>query len=290
MQLKEIHHVPENVTPLRLQEYGVGVFESIKTKSALKKAIKKNLVLVNGAIATTATMIVGGEEIAYRQLPENKTKTRLVLKLDVVYEDEHLAVINKPAGILVSGNGFKTVANALPQNLKKSSAIDAVTPQPVHRLDYATTGLLLVGKTNSMIINLNQLFEFKKITKEYYAVTIGKMETNGIINSEIDGKPSISSFEVVASIISERFSFLNLVKLSLHTGRRHQLRKHLLSIGNPILGDATYFLEGLQLKRKGLYLHARSLRFQHPITNEEICVESDLPKKFTKLFPTNDMQ
>ncbi|MDF4204048.1 RluA family pseudouridine synthase [Maribacter sp. SA7] len=290
MQLKEIHNVPENVTPLRLQEYGVGVFESIKTKSALKKAIKKNLVLVNGAIATTATMIVGGEEIAYHQLPEKKTKTRLVLKLDVVYEDEYLAVINKPAGILVSGNGFKTVANALPQNLKKSSAIDAATPQPVHRLDYATTGLLLVGKTNSMIINLNQLFEFKKITKEYYAVTIGKMETNGIINSEIDGKPSMSSFKVIASILSERFSFLNLVKLSPHTGRRHQLRKHLLSIGNPILGDATYFLEGLQLKRKGLYLHARLLRFQHPITNEEMCIESDLPKKFTKLFPTNYMQ
>ncbi|MEP2279323.1 RluA family pseudouridine synthase [Maribacter sp.] len=290
MQLKEIHHVPENATPLRLQEYGVGVFESIKTKSALKKAIKKNLILVNGAIATTATMIIGGEEIAYHQLPENKTKTRLVLKLDVVYEDEYLAIINKPAGILVSGNGFKTIANALPQNLKKSFAIDAAIPQPVHRLDYATTGLLLVGKTNSMIINLNQLFEFKNITKEYYAVTIGKMETNGIINSEIDGKPSMSSFEVVASIVSERFLFLNLVKLSPHTGRRHQLRKHLLSIGNPILGDATYFLEGLQLKRKGLYLHARSLRFQHPVTNEEMCIESDLPKKFTKLFPTNDMQ
>ena len=285
MPQKETHIVNENVTPKRLQEYGVGVFQRISTKSALKKAIKKKLILVDGVIAATATMIIGGETIVYQHPLENEIKTRLILKLDVVYEDEYLAVINKPAGILVSGNGFKTVANALVQNLHKSSATDAVNPQPVHRLDYATTGLLLVGKTSSVITSHNQLYENKKIEKEYFAVTIGGMDTVGTINSDIDGKPSKSSFEVLASIVSDRFSFLNLVKLSPHTGRRHQLRKHMLSIENPILGDATYFLTGLQLKGKGLYLHAKSLRFQHPVTNEEMYIESKLPKKFTKLFP-----
>lgn len=285
MQQKEIHIVNENVTPMRLQEYGVGVFQRILTKSALKKAIKKKLILVDGIIASTATIIIGGETIVYQHPQENENNTRLILKLDVVYEDEYLAVINKPAGILVSGNGFKTVANALSQNLKKSSATDAVSPQPVHRLDYATTGLLLVGKTSSVITNLNQLFENKKIQKEYFAVTIGSMDTVGTIKNNIDDKPAKSSFEVLESIVSERFSYLNLVKLSPHTGRRHQLRKHLLSIGNPILGDATYLLTGFQLKRKGLYLHAKTLCFQHPVTNKEIYIESKLPKKFIKLFP-----
>jgi len=285
MQVKETHIVNKNVTPKRLQEYGVGVFQCISTKSALKKAIKKKMILVDGLIASTATFIVGGETIVYQHLRENENNTRLILKLDVVYEDEYLAVINKPAGILVSGNGFKTVANALAQNLKNSSVVDAVSPQPCHRLDYATTGLLLVGKTSSAITKLNQLFEHKKIEKEYFAVTIGGMDPVGSIHSNIDDKPAKSSFEVLESIVSERFSYLNLVKLSPHTGRRHQLRKHLLSIGNPILGDPTYFLTGLKLKGKGLYLHAKSLRFQHPVTNEEMYIKSKLPKKFTKLFP-----
>ncbi|MGO4921089.1 RluA family pseudouridine synthase [Maribacter spongiicola] len=285
MQLKETHISKKNTTPVRLQEYGVGVFQQISTKSALKKAIKKNLLLVNGSIATTATLIAGGEVIEYHHPLEKETKTRLLLKLEVVYEDDFIAIINKPAGILVSGNNFKTIANALPQNLKMSSAEDAVSPKPCHRLDYATTGLLLVGKTSTSIMKLNQLFERKAIEKIYYAVTMGAMKEAGQIDLPIDDKPASSSYQVLQSVVSERFSFLNLVKLSPHTGRRHQLRKHLFSIGNPILGDATYILEGLQLKGKGLYLHANSLWFQHPITNEEMHVSSHLPKKFKKLFP-----
>ena len=97
--------------------------------------------------------------------------------------------------------------------------------------------------------------------------------------------PCPSTFKVRASVTSERFSFLNLVALSPHTGRRHQLRKHLLSIGHPILGDATYYLDGLQLKGRGMYLHASKLQFIHPITHEEMNISSSLPKKFIKLFP-----
>ncbi|WP_027066568.1 RluA family pseudouridine synthase [Maribacter sp. Hel_I_7] len=288
MQLKETHISKKNTSPVRLQEYGVGVFQQISTKSALKKAIKKNLLFVNGSIATTATLITGGEVIEYHHPLEKERNTRLLLKLEIVYEDDYLAVINKPAGILVSGNGFKTVANALAQNLKYSLAKDAVDPQPAHRLDYATTGLLLVGKTSSVITDLNRLFEHKNISKTYYAITIGAMNTSGTIDLDIDGKPAISTFEVVETVKSERFTFLNLVRLNPQTGRRHQLRKHLLGIGNPILGDATYFLEGLQLKGKGLYLHAQSIEFNHPVTNENLHVVLELPKKFKKLFPKKD--
>lgn len=201
-----------------------------------------------------------------------------------MFEDEYLAVIHKPAGILVSGNTFITIANALPQNLKKSKLSDATTPQPVHRLDFPTTGILLVGKTSSSIRALNQLFENHEIQKKYFAIAIGEMEKEGTITSEIDEKESTSNYTVTKSVDSPRFEKLNLVELDPKSGRRHQLRKHLSSIGNPILGDKEYGIEGLVLNGKGLYLHAYSLEFTHPFTNEKMSLVDELPSKFTKIF------
>jgi 23S rRNA pseudouridine1911/1915/1917 synthase len=285
MILVETHIAEISSKEKRLQEYGVGVFKRITTKSALKKAIKKEMVFVDGKVASTATFIKGGERIEYRYTADNKLDSRLKLNLNVIYEDEYLAIINKPAGILVSGNGFKTVANALSQNLKTSTIFDAVQPQPVHRLDYATTGCLLIGKTNTSIIALNKLFESKKIHKIYYAVTIGSMKPSGTIDIPIDDKSAISNYQVLETIASQRFKILNLVKLSPKTGRRHQLRKHLFAIGNPILGDSKYYLDDLLLKGKGLYLQAHSLEFIHPISEERMFVRTINQKRFIKLFP-----
>ncbi|MDF0707042.1 RluA family pseudouridine synthase [Flagellimonas okinawensis] len=280
----ETHIVPANITPKRLQEYGVGVFNAVPTKSALKKALKKKYISVNGIIATTATIISGCEHIILT-IPEDPTpKKQLIFPLKVLFEDEYLAAIHKPAGIEVSGNKFKTIANALPQNLEPSKLSDVAIPQPVHRLDYATTGILLVGKTHNSIRALNKLFEDKLVSKTYYAVTIGNMEPRGTITSEIDGKPSRSDYKVMQSVPSERFGTLNLVELSPKTGRRHQLRKHLFLLGHPILGDKDYAMEGLFLKGKGLYLHAYSLEFTHPFTNEIIHLTDELPEKFGKIF------
>jgi len=193
-------------------------------------------------------------------------------------------VVHKPAGILVSGNSFKTIANALAQNIKESKLTDATPPQPVHRLDFATTGILLIGKTSSSIRALNKIFENRAIKKIYYAVTIGEMNDQGKITSEIDGKQSQSNYTLCESVPSEKFGKLNLVQLEPQTGRRHQLRKHLSNIGNPILGDAAYGIENLILKGKGLYLHAYSLKFTHPFTNEEIHIKDELPQRFKKIF------
>lgn len=270
--------------PIRLQEYGVGIFLTLSTKSALKKALKKNLIFVDGQLATSATFIHGNEKIEFHTPPKTHANKELILKLEVVFEDEYLAIIAKPAGILVSGNSFKTIDNALVQNLKPSSQSDAVQPRPVHRLDYATTGLLLIGKTSSSILALNKMFEYKQIAKTYIAVTIGSMEKEGTITLAIDDKEAISDFEVIETVSSERFGYLNLVQLLPKTGRRHQLRKHLLSIGNPILGDATYFKEDLVLKGKGLYLNASSLEFLHPTTHELVSIKKAPPLKFSKLF------
>lgn len=255
------------------------------TKSALKKSLKKGLITVNGIVATSATFIQGGEQIRLSVPEGTNSRKKLVFPLRVLFEDDHLAVVHKPAGILVSGNKFKTIANALPQNIQRSSLADAARPQPVHRLDYATTGILLVGKTSSSIRTLNRLFKAKGVKKTYYAVTIGDMKGRGEIVSEIDGKASQSSYELCESVPSKRFTKLNLVKLRPQTGRRHQLRIHLSSIGNPILGDKQYGMEPLILNGKGLYLHAHSLSFLHPFTNKEVLFESELPQRFKKLFP-----
>lgn len=278
------HIALQQSTPIRLQEYGVGIFPTLSTKSALKKAIKKRLLFVNGKRGETATYITGGEVITLHQSEEKPKQKKLKLQLEVVYEDDYLAIINKPAGILVSGNSFKTIVNALAQNLIKSEQNDAVKPQPTHRLDYATTGLLLIGKTSASIIALNKLFEKKLIKKTYFAVTIGTIKKQGVLNFSVDEKNAISNFETLETVASERFQYLNLVRLLPETGRRHQLRKHLSALENPILGDKAYGKEGLILNGKGLYLHAFSLEFIHPFTNEKLCIEKKLPAKFNKIF------
>lgn len=284
--LIETHTVPNNITPIRLQEYGIGVFKTIPTRSGFKKAIKKGLVLINGQKGSTALFISGGEKIElYQENTINKFSKELKLPLKVHYEDDFLAIIEKPAGVLVSGNSFVTIYNALPQNLKASSQTDATHLTPVHRLDYPTSGLLLIGKTTNSIRALNKLFEEKEILKIYYAITIGKMISEGSINLPIDNKEAFTKYRVEKTVASERFQYLNLVKLTPFTGRKHQLRKHLFSINNPILGDRDYHLPDKLLKGKGLYLHAKSLEFTHPINKQKIKIISELPKKFKKIFP-----
>lgn len=284
MQLLETHKVPLLKTPIRLQEYGVGIFATLPTKSGLKKAIKNNLIFVNGKPATTALFIKGNETIELFQAEDNANKKHFNFPIEVLFEDDYLAIVYKPAGILVSGNSFATIDNALTQNLQKSSLPNATRPRPVHRLDYPTSGLLLIGKTTESIIALNKLFEQKKIQKTYYAICIGKMKRNGEIDLPIDGKSAFTSYEVLQTVASPRFEFLNLVKLQPQTGRKHQLRKHLFAIGNPILGDKEYFLEDLILNGKGLFLHASTLAFTHPFSKEKITITKELPKKFKKIF------
>ena len=280
MCILESHIAKKQKEQIRIQEYAIGIFNTVPTKSGIKKAIKKKLILVNGLPTSTARIIIGGEKITLLN-PKNKPlRKSLILRLAITFEDDYLAIIEKPPGILVNGNKFKTIDNALQQNLKKSSQIDAVRPRPIHRLDYPTSGLLLIGKTSSTIRALNQLFENKKIKKKYYAITIGKMNLKGAIKTYINKKTAITNYKTIQSVKSNRFEFLNLVELSPRTGRRHQLRIHLSSIGNPILGDQEYGIKSLILKGKGLYLHASQLDFTHPITKDKLSITSNLPKKF----------
>lgn len=279
----ETHTVPILPYGIRLSDYAVGIFASIPSKAGIKKALKKGLITVNNKRGLSGQFIIGNEII---QLLEDETliKKNINLDLEVLWEDDYLAVIHKPAGLLVSGNKAKTVTNALPHNLKPSILIDAVKPQPVHRLDFPTSGLLLAGKTADSIRTLGKLFENKEIQKKYFAITIGKMQTKGTVDFSIDEKTAISNYNIIKSIPSEKFEFLNLVELAPVTGRRHQLRIHCAHLGNPILGDSEYGIEGKILKGKGLYLHATSLNFIHPYTKQPLNITKDLPKKYLYLF------
>jgi 23S rRNA pseudouridine1911/1915/1917 synthase len=280
----EIHKVSKLKNPIRFQEYGVGIFKTIATKSGLKKGIKKKIIFIDGVLATTSKYIFGGEKIELFNADNQPGIKELKLNLKILFEDDYLAIIFKPVGILVSGNKLVTIANGLTHNLKKSKQPDAVKPQPIHRLDYPTSGVLLIGKTSSAIRNLSQLFEKKEIQKTYIAISVGRMEKTGEIKDLIDEKEAFTAFEVLRTVTSERFEFLNLVKLKPTTGRKHQLRRHLYSIGNPILGDKEYFLDHKILNGKGLYLHASSLEFIHPFTKEKLLVTEELPKKFKTIF------
>ena len=284
MQLVETHITEEQKKPIRFQEYSVGIFKTIPTKSGIKRAIKKKLIFIDGVLATTSKYILGDEKIELFKSENNSNIKKLKLHLEILFEDDYLAIIFKPAGILVSGNKLVTIANGLTHNLKKSKQPDAVKPQPIHRLDYPTSGVLLIGKTSSAIRNLSELFEKKEIQKTYIAISIGRMKKTGEIKDLIDEKGAFTAFKVLRTVTSERFEFLNLVKLKPTTGRKHQLRRHLYSIGNPILGDKEYFLDHKILNGKGLYLHASSLEFIHPFTQEKLLVTEKLPKKFKTIF------
>jgi 23S rRNA pseudouridine1911/1915/1917 synthase len=287
LKIIETFKVPNLGKKTRLQDLAHGMFQHIPTKSGVKKALKNKLVKINGISVHSGTFLLGGELIELYQSNAKKNKPKIDIQLEVIFEDDYLALINKPAGITVSGNKNWTLENALSSHLKKSTQPDTLlNPEPIHRLDHATSGILLIGKTASLVIKLNKLFENRNIQKIYFAVSIGKMPPKGQIETPIDEKVSSTKYKVLATEVSEKFDFLNLVALYPKTGRKHQIRRHLSSIGHPILGDSIYCEKDKLLKGNGLYLHAVSLEFIHPITKENLLFKATITKKFQRLFPS----
>jgi len=276
--------LPQLENQTRMSDIPVDLITAVASKKALKKLLQKGLVQINNKQAYSGDYLVGGEIISILRDQEKQAKPQIDIQFSIDYEDDYLAIINKPAGVIVSGNQKWTLENAL-HTLTKSTQEDALErAEPIHRLDYLTSGALLIGKTNSAVIKLNKLFENREIQKEYFAATIGKMEDSGFIETSIEGKACKSEYTVKSVLESERYGFLNLVLLVPHTGRRNQLRIHMLENGTPILGDTKYAKEGTIAKGNGLYLHSNSLAFTHPFTQEYINVNVELPKKFKRLF------
>ncbi|MCB9223505.1 MAG: RluA family pseudouridine synthase [Crocinitomicaceae bacterium] len=282
MKIIAQHQVPADIAAIRVYDYCNGLFEAIPSRKGLKKSIDGGLILVNDQVVKTGYWLKGGENIKLIE-KEIKPPGTYFKDLDIHFEDDHLAIIYKPAGLLVSGNQFKTVVNALQHNLKPCELPDALPwPRPVHRLDKATSGLLIIAKSKRAVMKLSQMFEEGEISKTYHAIVLGKLEGEGEINTTIDGKNAQTFYKSIGIYHSLRSTFLTLVELHPKTGRTHQLRIHLSELGHAILGDPLYSPEHLKLKHKGLFLTADLLEFTHPVNYERIKIAVDLPKKFAK--------
>lgn len=284
MIILSTHIVPEGVEEIRFSDYALKVIAAIPSRQGIKKAIKRGELLIDGKPAETGRWMIPGQQIDYIDL-ETKAPKIYDLSLEVVYEDEYIAVINKPSGIDVSGNKFRTIYNALAENIKKSGEADALKyPKPVHRLDSLTSGLLMIAKTASAHMLMGQQFERREIKKKYRAIVIGEIQEKGTFSDPINDMEALTEFSCVKTVPSLRNEWLSLVELSPHTGRTHQLRIHLANSGFPIMGDRLYGTEGEVLKGKGLFLCAVELSFNHPIDKRAMTVKIKEPYKFVSLL------
>lgn len=281
MKIIQSHIVPAVDTKIRLQEYAVGIFTMLPSKSALKKAIKKEQILLNGKIAQTSDWVNEHQQIDFIQKEEKQAKV-FQLKLEIVFEDDHLAIVNKPSGYPTSGNYFKTIEHALPFNLNISLLPDVLpSPVPVHRLDNPTSGLLIIAKTKTAQLKLHQDFENKKIQKTYLALVHGETPLEDIINFKIENKEALSFYRQLKSFEHKENKY-SLLEVAPKTGRTHQIRIHLSQAGFPIVGDKIYGMREKHYAEKGLFLTALRLELKHPINNKALKFELELPLKFSK--------
>ena len=283
-KITNTHIVPENISGIRLTDYllkyGENLLEDQCTRNYIKKIIKAGYIMIDGSIAFTANWVESGQKIEFIQ-PNIQPAKIYELQMPVIYEDEYLAVINKPAGIKVSGNCFRTIENALLNNLSPSQLPTAlVMPQPVHRLDALTSGLLLIAKTRPVRITLGEMFAEHNIMKTYRAIVIGKTPLQDTISFPLQDKKAVTHYNRIKLIPSLRDNHLSLLELKPETGRTHQLRIHLSESGFPILGDKLYGNPGHIYKGKGLFLSATGLQFVHPITKNQIDIKIDPTPKF----------
>ena len=284
MIIKETHLVPEGISGMRLSDYARTAFPTIPSRKGIAKAIKRGELRINGATAQSGDWAQTGQTLELVDLQQRIPKTYR-LPLEVVFEDEYLAVINKPPGIEVSGNKFKTVENALAGRLSLSTQPDVLDwPRPVHRLDYSTSGLLLVAKTAGAQVFLGRQFEERKIHKRYCAMVMGSVATAGTVDEPVNEVSAHSEYTPIKTVPSLRSGHLTLVDLFPTTGRTHQLRIHMAAIGHPIVGDQKYGRAGNVLKGKGLFLAAVELHFPHPVDQREITISIDIPPKFDSLL------
>ena len=269
-----------------LLEYCIEAFPQLGSKTAVKKALAAGRIRKGNRIAKARDMVSNGDKIVL-EIQEKQLIKQPNLKLDIplVYEDEHLIVVNKPGGIAVNGNRNKTVENALAAATKRSTEADAlVRPTAAHRLDVPTKGLLVLAKTKRALVGLNRQFQEGSVQKAYQAVVHGKIMEQGAIDLPIDGKPALTEFRRLEVMPSRVFGYLSLVHLQLHTGRTHQLRLHLRSQGHLIVGDKLYAEGQKTILGKGLFLCSCELSFRHPIRGESMAFSIAAPSRFQRLL------
>lgn len=284
MELMARHIVSSLHQPVRLSDYLIGVFEQLPTRSSIKKAFKAKRIFVDGNSVKGGIWLQQGQCIELYASKPAESKL-FQLKLHILYEDDCIAVVNKPAGVAVSGNFFKTIERALPYNLKLCNRSDALTkPRVAHRLDAATSGLLLVAKTQQARIFLGDAFQNRSIQKTYTAVVQGLTANSGAMQFSIEGRAAYTQYERLQYVPSLRNQFLSLLQLQPVSGRKHQLRVHLAAIGHPIVGDKIHGQTGNIMQHKGLFLCASKIVFKHPETLKILTFELSCPAKYSTLM------
>jgi len=276
---------------IRLYDYLPKKITTIYSRKGVKKALKKERIFLNSTIGKGSEFLKTGDVI---EITEEQPIVKKVfpLTLNICFEDEHLAIVEKPAGIPTSGNYYKTLLNALPFNLSISKAADALPcPLPIHRLDKLTSGLVIVAKTYSTRIKLGEMLERQEIQKKYLALIHGEIKGCGILNSSIENKQALTTFHCLNSFVTQRFGSATRIELSPITGRTHQLRIHLSRLGHPIFGDKLYAGQKKTTMDKGLFLQAYRVVFTHPISYSTVDIQLGVHKKFewinNKIEPTN---
>ena len=278
------HEVGQIEGRTRIIDYCPEVFSILGSKSATKKAIAGERLMLNGKPAKFTDTVRRGDLIELTGSGVHKVK-KYEIDLDIVYEDDFLIVVNKPGGIAVNGNRYKTVENAVADVNQSNPQTDALLrPVAVHRIDVPTNGLVMLAKTKTAQIKLGKAFQTNKVKKEYIAVVHGKPPAKGRIDEAIGEKRAITEFKNLQTVPSQVFEHLSLLRLRPVTGRTHQLRIHLNNRGHLIVGDKMYAEGRKTILGKGLLLCAAKLQFTHPETGAPVVVEIDPPAKFERVL------
>ena len=298
--MKQEYIVPEKSSGLRIDKF---LTESCPdyTRSFLQKLLKSELVEVNGKPVKSSYKTAAGDTVTF-EVPEavEAEITAQEMPLDILYEDEDVILINKPKGMVVhpaAGHYEGTLVNGLMHHCREQlSGINGVMrPGIVHRIDMDTTGVLIVCKHDLAHNSIAEQLKVHSITRKYYAVVFGSLKDDeGTIHAPIgrhpndrkkmsinskNGKDAVTHYKVL-----ERFHGYTLVECRLETGRTHQIRVHMASIGHPLLGDQVYGPAKQPFRLQGQTLHAGVLGFLHPRTGEYMEFSAPLPKYFEELL------
>lgn len=282
--------------------------ENVKdlTREKIKKMIKENNIKVNDKISKANYIVKSEDEIEINiveEIIEEKKEEEILpenIELDIIYEDDYIAVINKPQGMVVhpgAGNYSGTLVNALIYKYKELSDYGGEDrPGIVHRLDKETSGILVIAKNNEVHKKLSDMFKNNEIKRIYIGLSERVIKENrGIIETDIgrhkkdrkrmevkedgEGKKAVTHFKVL-----KRFRENTLFEASLQTGRTHQIRVHFKYIGFPIVGDLTYGYKNQRYKLQGQLLHSKRVEFIHPFTNKKMILVAKTPKYFKDIL------
>ncbi len=316
------HHrikVDPGQQPLRIDKFLIDRLPNA-SRSKIQNAIKDGFVLVDDEQIKSNYKVKPGEEIVI-SLPEPPRDNEVVaedIPLNIVYEDDHLLVVNKPAGMVVHPafqNWSGTLVNALAYHFTQLPEMPNNEGRPglVHRIDKDTSGLLVIAKTEIAMTGLAKQFFDHSIERTYWALIWGEpKDAKGTINIHVGrslkdrritvafpegdfGRHAITHYEVLKEL-----RYISLVKCNLETGRTHQIRAHMKYVGHPLFGDKTYggdkIMKGTQFSKYKSFvencfkilprqaLHAKSLGFIHPVTKKHMQFDSDLPQDFVDVL------